>query len=690
MLNLIKLSCFYKILFCINCVFLSCSYVYAVDFEDWTPLYRGVEYKKITKKGFVDSAPIHIHQIKIDCNDPKIDFFVTRPNGKGTETIALKTSTFLMQEKAQVVINGSGYSPASLSPEGVLKQIRSLAIYDGIQYGKPEGENAAFIVLNNGTKKIIKMNELKDFKDDISMALGAWNYGGMEGLLLKNGKSCLPEHYGSHEIKARSAMGISKNGDTVYLVVVEGKPRQRSIFKDLVSPSVSMPELASIMIELNCDRAMTLDAGGSSSLVIENIINNQPLVLNIPSDHKGERAVGSHIGIRAEKINSNEQLKIFRSLQENSGTAFFDLLTKSDSALQEIYTNEEELEMLNKKDVSRLDDLFEQSGIERYLNESVDYNKALDNKGKSFEDCFIKDNQYGFFCGEPKKFFEKIGLNPNPYIMKFSDLSFVLDKQGAIKTGNLDSKIYKNENNVFYFINIPKSLKNTMIASKLMQYIMGTEKAVKIMLLEDMPKAVASRMIKGFRIKENQGIGNRNVIGTAEHEIAMDFLGITNRNEKSIGYVALNETTLTPAIIELSHSFQFERKSDYKKNIKEDQDHLHLDQLYRTLVKYSPKEVITALENLLNLSDEQILLEIVRCQLALKEIGQEGEFKLKDAFQLASNLIARKALFEKVWSEIRDNQKGKNVDISKIKAKEEKWKKTSKEKKTKNKKNSKK
>jgi len=661
-----KLFPIFKKVFYANCIFICSTYVLAMDFENkWTPLYKGVDYRLLMKN------ETRVHQIRIDNNDPDIEIFVTKPLPNSTHTEALKTSTFLAREKAQVVINGSGYAPAALSPEGALKQCKSLAIYDGVLYAKHENEDSAFVVLKNGKKKIIKMSELPEHKNNISMAIGAWDYAGIQGLLLDKGVSCLPKPMPAHEIKARAAIGISKDGETLFLVVVEGRPREKSIFKQLVSPSISLPDLASIMKDLNCDRAMTLDAGGSSSLVVENILNNKPLVLNIPSDHKGERAVGSHIGVKASYLDNNNQLKIFRALQEN--TAFFDIVQKSESALNEIYMNEDELALLDAGDITPLDKLYERFGVGRYIDSILDYSEILEAKGKSFEKCFLSKNQYGFYCGAPNSFFKEFGIKTNEYQMQLNDLTFVQEDQGAIKTGSVHANIYMDANKIYYFVQSPKSVKNELIGSKLMQLMVGTERTAIVKLLKDKRQKIAARMIKGFRIKATFDTKDKRIVGCAELAIAMDFLGLINRNESNIGIVELDSKTLTPARVDYAYSFQFDQKGGAK-SMSEDRDPLCLKQLYQTLEKYPLSEILPALEKVIDISDDQIFIEVIRCWAALSDLKIES-FSLKEATLLASKLIQRKNIFKRVWGELRDNQNRQNMAvISKLKKKEEKWK----------------
>ncbi|HEX2781421.1 MAG TPA: phosphodiester glycosidase family protein [Gemmatimonadaceae bacterium] len=76
----------------------------------------------------------------------------------------------------------------------------------------------------------------------------------------------------------RSAVGISRGGDTLLLVAVDG--RQAS------SVGMSLVELAQTMIELGAWDAVNLDGGGSTALVVNDS------VVSSPSDPTGERAVG--------------------------------------------------------------------------------------------------------------------------------------------------------------------------------------------------------------------------------------------------------------------------------------------------------------------------------------------------------------------------------------------------------------
>jgi hypothetical protein len=77
----------------------------------------------------------------------------------------------------------------------------------------------------------------------------------------------------------RSALGISRDSATLYLVAVDGRQQ--------ASVGMTLEELADAMIALGAYEAMNFDGGGSTALVVRDSI------VNAPSDTSGERAVGN-------------------------------------------------------------------------------------------------------------------------------------------------------------------------------------------------------------------------------------------------------------------------------------------------------------------------------------------------------------------------------------------------------------
>jgi exopolysaccharide biosynthesis protein len=97
---------------------------------------------------------------------------------------------------------------------------------------------------------------------------------------------------GGQESDPRTAVGINRNGRYVFLVVVDGR-------QPFYSEGATFTELAQLLIDQGAYMAMSLDGGGSSTMVVEDD-NGRPRILNSPIDHYipgTERPVGTHLGI---------------------------------------------------------------------------------------------------------------------------------------------------------------------------------------------------------------------------------------------------------------------------------------------------------------------------------------------------------------------------------------------------------
>jgi exopolysaccharide biosynthesis protein len=94
------------------------------------------------------------------------------------------------------------------------------------------------------------------------------------------------------ELEPRTAIGINRNGRFLYLVVVDGR-------QPFYSAGATFRDLAELLIDQGAYAAMSLDGGGSSTMVVEGE-DGQPKILNSPIDSYlpgRERPVGNHLGI---------------------------------------------------------------------------------------------------------------------------------------------------------------------------------------------------------------------------------------------------------------------------------------------------------------------------------------------------------------------------------------------------------
>jgi Phosphodiester glycosidase len=91
----------------------------------------------------------------------------------------------------------------------------------------------------------------------------------LEGTLSRNAEARHP----------RTAIGFSRDSTTLIVLTVDGRSEN--------SGGMTLVELATVMRELGAWQAMNFDGGGSTTMVVDGKVVNQP------SDKEGERAVGN-------------------------------------------------------------------------------------------------------------------------------------------------------------------------------------------------------------------------------------------------------------------------------------------------------------------------------------------------------------------------------------------------------------
>ena len=120
--------------------------------------------------------------------------------------------------------------------------------------------------------------------------VGGWPRVVMNGRSIAGYSSILegtfPRFEGRHP---RSAVGISRDSATLYLITVDGRRP--------TDAGMSLVELADLMLRLGAHDGMNFDGGGSTTMVVDG------QVVNLPSDRNGEREVGSGllVVVEAEK-----------------------------------------------------------------------------------------------------------------------------------------------------------------------------------------------------------------------------------------------------------------------------------------------------------------------------------------------------------------------------------------------------
>jgi hypothetical protein len=234
----------------------------------WTDPFPGIRYLHRST-----DEPKEIHALLIDLLRPEISLRATKNNEKGRTT-----TSFSNLVGAAAAVNGDFYNTdGSYDPVG-------LAIGDGVVWsddttgqrflacsaakaceidttGRARAPDPSWIAAVGGNTLLVNDGAIAQTASDDTAC----------------GSFCTTAH-------PRTAVGISADGKTLILVVVEG--RQTPIL------GMSTSRLAELMFELGAGVALNLDGGGSSAMVV-----NGARVSGRPSNEPSERSVANHLAI---------------------------------------------------------------------------------------------------------------------------------------------------------------------------------------------------------------------------------------------------------------------------------------------------------------------------------------------------------------------------------------------------------
>ena len=153
---------------------------------------------------------------------------------------------FIQANNPTITINGSPYNMKTLEPVGIVIQNQKL-------YSNPVPTYSAFSIDINNVPKIYEIQS--DIKiEDTKVALGGFF------TIIKDGKK-----YGTYQNlqDSRTAIGISKEKDYIFLLLVEGEFYTRS-------DGLSFEECADLLLAISVENALQMDGGGSTTLYITN------------------------------------------------------------------------------------------------------------------------------------------------------------------------------------------------------------------------------------------------------------------------------------------------------------------------------------------------------------------------------------------------------------------------------------
>ncbi|GAB4504948.1 MAG: hypothetical protein Fur0043_19430 [Anaerolineales bacterium] len=227
------------------------------------------------------------HVVVVDLKAGGVKLLVTPPDHSGGAPLnARTTSQFLDEFDLQIAINGDGFYPWwSHGPLDYYPQAGDPVTPNG--FAASGGK-----VYAGGDEPILyigRRNTLSFRKPGkIVQAIGGDRY------LVLNGK--VVAGLDDSVRNPRTAVGFNKNGRRLILVVVDGR-------QPFYSEGATFRELADILLAHGAHFGMSLDGGGSSTMVIEGE-DGQPVILNSPIDQNTpgrERPVANHLGVYIER-----------------------------------------------------------------------------------------------------------------------------------------------------------------------------------------------------------------------------------------------------------------------------------------------------------------------------------------------------------------------------------------------------
>jgi exopolysaccharide biosynthesis protein len=237
----------------------------AAAFADWTRVGPGVDYQEFRGDNY------DVHVTRVDLTNDDIQVISTRESEKG-----LKVSDFAKREHAIAAINGD-YFDERFNPVGMT--VGPCGEWDSVKKIRREG----YVAIGENKARIAKQSDVSlnaDPEPWMEATVSGWPAIVASCKPLKQLPGSASFTLATHP---RTAVGLSKDRKTLYLVVADG--RRTGV------PGFTLPQLAAFMSEkLHACAAINFDGGGSSAMWVSDRIVNRP------SDGV-ERPVGDHLAV---------------------------------------------------------------------------------------------------------------------------------------------------------------------------------------------------------------------------------------------------------------------------------------------------------------------------------------------------------------------------------------------------------
>jgi hypothetical protein len=262
---------------------------------DFTQTFTQDPHPGIHRETWKDaSIPAVVRVIRVDLTNSSIQLVATSPDHRG-----MTTSAYSSLEQAAVAINGDSFSVADFQPTGLAM---------GLVGGQPtvwpgtadDGTSAVFDYRSTATPTTGEYTLAELVPTGLVVTpdmLPTGTLGVVSGRPLLVRDRVAIAHYDCNDPLAipcvrapRSALALSNNGNSLWLVAVDGWQS--------TSAGLTDAELATFLqATFSVDMAMALDGGSSSTLVVDgSVVSN-------PSDGV-ERTVANHLAVQFQPVKS--------------------------------------------------------------------------------------------------------------------------------------------------------------------------------------------------------------------------------------------------------------------------------------------------------------------------------------------------------------------------------------------------
>jgi hypothetical protein len=271
---------------------------------DWKPLFRGIDYLTGTNRqsGGDFNNRMVAHVLRINLADPDIRLLPTpkHPNyvANFAETQGRTVSQFVRAYGVQVAVNANFFSPEEYYlPEGTAMRVDGLSISEGNLVSPANFGRAACVLFDtHNVGRIVHTNWPAVSTNGVLNAVA-----GDYPILVRGvniGRQYLNQGGFIHATNPRTALGLSQDGRTLFLMCIDGRQEHSAGALDY--------EIGAWMLLVGAHDAVNLDGGGSAAMAMLSSTGTT-VRLNYSSavaDSGRERTVGSHFGVYAKPLES--------------------------------------------------------------------------------------------------------------------------------------------------------------------------------------------------------------------------------------------------------------------------------------------------------------------------------------------------------------------------------------------------